>query len=502
MFEASHPFLFFDYWRVPYRLAPTEDGNGVGGAPTVPDCGWLRPSHAFGVNRPKLYWPRLASPQQHRVLLPPAGFRVEGVFGYGSLIPDQVAGQLLARTGGPWRPGPVVQDCHGRVVASVWRDTEGNVFLPFDPDDVITRYWSEQYRGPGRGRITSTAKRQAVKSYYRVRPALPRPVQIALRRRVARIQARTPFPRWPVESTLHDLYGLMFRYTAALAGRPVPYIAPWPAGRSWALVLTHDVETQAGYDRMSRLRDVEVRLGYRSSWNFVPKRYDVDPRVVDELTAAGCEVGVHGLYHDGRDLESLAVLQVRVPAMRDYAARWGAVGFRSPATQRNWEWMPMLGFDYDSSYPDTDPFEPQSGGCCSWLPFLNGDLVELPITLPQDHTLFVILSQQDERVWLDKTEQLKASGGMALLITHPDYTDHGPLVAAYHRLLAAHRNDPDAWRALPRDVSAWWRRRQASHLEPAGDGWQVVGPAAGEATVSFAALDGFGRSSLLRQEQP
>ena len=124
--------------------------------------------------------------------------------------------------------------------------------------------------------------------------------------------------------------------------------------------------------------------------------------------------------------------------MRDHAARWGAVGFRSPATQRNWEWMPLLGFDYDTSYPDTDPFEPQSGGCCSWLPFFNGNLVELPITLPQDHTLFVILGHQDERVWLDKTEQLRAAGGMALLITHPDYTDHGPLIAAYRRLLAAY----------------------------------------------------------------
>jgi hypothetical protein len=52
--------------------------------------------------------------------------------------------------------------------------------------------------------------------------------------------------------------------------------------------------------------------------------------------------------------------------------------------------MASLPFEYDSSYPDTDPFEPQPGGCCSWLPYFNGPLVELPITLPQDHTLFVI----------------------------------------------------------------------------------------------------------------
>ena len=51
--------------------------------------------------------------------------------------------------------------------------------------------------------------------------------------------------------------------------------------------------------------------------------------------------------------------------MRAYAERWEAVGFRSPATHRDWELMPLLGVDYDSSSPDTDPFEPKSGGCCT-----------------------------------------------------------------------------------------------------------------------------------------
>ena len=50
--------------------------------------------------------------------------------------------------------------------------------------------------------------------------------------------------------------------------------------------------------------------------------------------------------------------------------------------------MPRLGFEYDSSYTDTDPYEPQPGGCCSYLPYFNESLVELPITLPQDHTVF------------------------------------------------------------------------------------------------------------------
>ena len=108
----------------------------------------------------------------------------------------------------------------------------------------------------------------------------------------------------------------------------------------------------------------------------------MDDETVAALTSAGFEVGVHGLYHDGRDLESERMLRKRLPEIRRYAERWRAVGFRSPATNRDWSLMPLLGFDYDSSFPDTDPFEPQAGGCCSLLPYFNGDLVELPITLP------------------------------------------------------------------------------------------------------------------------
>ena len=220
-----------------------------------------------------------------------------------------------------------------------------------------------------------------------------------------------------------------------IAEEPVPRLAPWPDGKRWALVLTHDVETALGYENIRVLRDVEHASGFRSSWNFVPLRYDVADAVVDDLWENGFEVGVHGLYHDGRDLESRSTLTDRLPSIREWRDRWHAVGFRSPATHRSWELMPLLPFDYDSSSPDTDPYEPRPGGCLSWLPFFNDDLVELPITLPQDHTLFVILGHVDEGVWVEKTAAIREQSGMALLITHPDYMLDEALVDAYRRYL-------------------------------------------------------------------
>jgi glycosyltransferase involved in cell wall biosynthesis len=172
--------------------------------------------------------------------------------------------------------------------------------------------------------------------------------------------------------------------------------------------------------------------------------------------------------------------------MRSHAERWNAVGFRSPGTQRKWGWMPRLGFDYDSSYSDTDPYEPQPGGCCTYLPYFNDDLVELPITLPQDHTLFTILQHPDADVWLRKAHLLRERHAMALVLTHPDYARDPRISQGYRRLLDTFRDDDSAWRALPRDVAAWWRRRAASSIRGSGGGWTIEGPAAGEGRVRFA----------------
>jgi hypothetical protein len=227
-------------------------------------------------------------------------------------------------------------------------------------------------------------------------------------------------------------------------------------------------------------------IDLRSSWNFVPERYRLDSSIVDGLREGGFEIGVHGARHDGRDLASRQLLEQRLPVMRAAAERWQAVGFRSPATQRAWDLMPLLAFDYDSSYPDTDPYEPQAGGCCTWLPFFNRELVELPLTMPQDHTLFVLLGHTDASLWLEKTEHLQAAGGMVLLNTHPDYQVDGRALNAYRTYLQSVTPDSTAWHALPSEVNAWWRRRAATSIERRNGSWAAVGPAGSEAEIRLA----------------
>ncbi|MGZ4429735.1 MAG: hypothetical protein ACXVXC_05950 [Nocardioidaceae bacterium] len=498
MFESSHPFAPFDYLRVPYDVVGTAAPRG-----TPSYVGVLRASPRENPAGGRLVWvrdvrrgPRRES-RRHR--------RRAGLYRLaGCPLPCHLSlDDPWTLLGGPpdgWHPVTPVLDAERRPVAQVWRHDDGTTFLPFDPGEVMHCCWSEGYRTLGAAARARTTLRSAmVHGYYGVRPLLPRPVQLTLRRALARRQELPDFPAWPVEHGLHDLYAWLLGEVGTVAGAPVPWIAPWPDGKTWAFVLTHDVETRQGRDERELLRADERSRGYRSSWNFVPERYDVDAATRAAVEADGCEVGVHGLRHDGKDLASARALARRLPAIRDYADRWGATGFRSPATQRGWRLMPRLGFDYDSSYTDTDPYEPQPGGCCSVYPFFidpsrrtrsspssaQRRMVELPITLPQDHTLFEILREPDGRIWLDKAHQLRSQGAMVLVLTHPDYARDPHEAAAWRDLLEAFHGDETMWHALPRDVAAWWRQRAASVPRRVDGRWEVHGPAAGRARVTL-----------------
>ncbi|HYY20218.1 MAG TPA: hypothetical protein VE864_15375 [Streptosporangiaceae bacterium] len=487
MFQASQPFAFFDYFRTPYEVLPPRQGNGHAGAAAFVRT--LTAAARPGQAARSLMWIGAdARPAARSAAAQLGCYRLDNFTFFGHVAPDAAVLAMLQQPGQGWHPAESIRTADGRRVAAIWRDKDGNVFLPFDPGEVMRLFWSEGYREIGRSAMAVFCRAAALRGYYLARPALPRPVQLTLRRLFTRVQAAAPFPGWPIEDSLHDFYEWLFAVIADVADGPVPFMGLWPAGRSWALVLTHDVETATGYRDMELLRAPERARGYGSSWNFVGARYQVDDKTVRSLQDDGCEIGVHGLRHDGRDLAGRLVDE-RLPAMWEHARRWNAVGFRSPATHRDWNLMPRLGFGYDSSYTDTDPYEPQPGGCCTFLPYFNHDMVELPITLPQDHTMFTILQHQDGELWLRKAGHIRDRGGMVLVLTHPDYAHDQRLAHGYQALLDTFADDGTAWRALPREVAAWWRTRAASAIRRHGDGWSIDGPASDTGQVCFAGTE-------------
>lgn len=235
----------------------------------------------------------------------------------------------------------------------------------------------------------------------------------------------------------------------------------YPSACKSAIVLTHDVETQEGYDFIPDVMAVEKRYGFRSSWNLVPYKYKIHEDILVHIRSEGHEVGIHGYNHDGRLFFSRREFDRRVPYINEAIEKYGAVGFRAPMVHRQLEWLQDLNIQYDASCFDCDAYQPFPGGCASIWPFKAGKFIELPYTLLQDHALFCLLGQKSADLWIRKAAWLRERHGMVLPITHPDYLKEGDHLKIYEELLAYLAEWKDAWRALPREValhfSGIWR---------------------------------------------
>ncbi len=127
------------------------------------------------------------------------------------------------------------------------------------------------------------------------------------------------------------------------------------------------------------------------------------------MTAQGFEVGVHDLRHDGKLYRGREGFAANAARINGYLKEWGAVGFRAGFMFHNLEWLLDLDIQYDASTFDTDPFEPQPDGAGTIFPFWKAGAagrgyVELPYTLPQDSTLFLLFGEPGPDIWLRKLD--------------------------------------------------------------------------------------------------
>jgi glycosyltransferase involved in cell wall biosynthesis len=302
-------------------------------------------------------------------------------------------------------------------------------------------------------------------AYYQVNPLLPRRLLIALRRARARIKLRTHGDLWPIDEK---------------AAPPPRNWQGWPDGKRFAFVMTHDVETDVGLDRCRDLMRIDQEFGIVSSFYFVPERYEVPKELRDHLASQGFEIAVQDLKHDGKLFRSRPKFLEHAKSINRYLKDWDVVGFRAGAMHHKLDWFHSLNIEYDASTFDYDPFEPQPDGTGTIFPFRvepqNGTgkgYVEMPYTLPQDFTLFVILMQESIDLWKKKLDWVASKGGMCLLITHPDYMTFngrpgrfGEYPADYYREFLQHVKEKYAgqyWNATPREVARHCEKVRVPH---------------------------------------
>jgi hypothetical protein len=320
--------------------------------------------------------------------------------------------------------------------------------------------------------------------YYRLKPFIPRAVRTAVRRRLAS----------RLRGSIADIWPIMPGSEQPPANWP-----GWPHGKKFAVVLTHDVESAVGLRKCRELMQLDLEFGFRSSFNLVPEgNYNVPSELREELASHGFEVGIHDLRHDGRLFASRREFSRKAMRINGYLRDWNATGFRSGFMLHKLDWLHELDIQYDASTFDTDPFEPQPEGRHTIFPFWvphrianhespvtnhsadsRPGYVELPYTLPQDSTLFLLLREQTIDIWLRKLDWIAKHGGMALVNIHPDYlsfdgaveTDSQYPCSRYKAFLEyLHKQYEGAfWNETPREVAQFYAHAMRVPMATAGD---------------------------------
>lgn len=365
------------------------------------------------------------------------------------------------------------------------------VLLPFNPDEVASSLRYERYYCNNK---TSSKKSIIRDVYYLLRPVFP----VAFRRHLQRIWLKgwnkASFPRWPGDCNVDLMFKQMMHCALQLQPESeIPFIWFWPEGWSGCSIMTHDVETQAGLRYADTLMDINDSYGIKSSFQLIPDaRYSVTPAILESIRKRGFEVNVHDLKHDGRLYENEVDFKKAAAKINNFVQEFGSQGFRSGALYRNQEWFSEFRFSYDMSVPNSAHLDPQHGGCCTFMPYFVGSLLEIPVTMTQDYTLFHVLEQYSLDLWHEQLDIIMKQHGLASFIVHPDYIQTSRPMGIYRELLAYLsylRQQKGLWLALPGEVNIWWRQRNNMHLVWNDDCWQIEGQGAERARIAYARIE-------------
>lgn len=364
---------------------------------------------------------------------------------------------------------------------------DGNIYLPFDPACVVDNLYREEYIGEWRRGSISTLARM----YYFIRPLLSVGVRRYLQRLHLRGWDKLPFPRWPVDCSVDNLFGQLMLLSLRASGvERIPFIWFWPDGAPSAAIMTHDVEATAGRDFCATLMDIDDSFGIKASFSVIPEeRYAVEQNFLASIRDRGFEVVVHDLNHDGHLYRTREQFLKRAAKINAYGRQYGAEGFRAGVLYRKQVWYDALDFAYDMSVPNVAHLDPQRGGCCTVMPYFIGNILELPVTAAQDYTLFNILNDYSIDLWKKQIDLITGKHGLISFIVHPDYVINSRARCIYEQLLnrlRELRKEKSIWFATPGEVNRWWRQRDEMELINNQQGWRIEGEGSERARLAYA----------------
>jgi len=233
-------------------------------------------------------------------------------------------------------------------------------------------------------------------------------------------------------------------------------------GKRYVCLMTHDVDSREGLRRARRIVKLEEKYDVPSAWYIPSKRYKLDRAVLENLANHG-EIGAHDTKHDGKlgqISENKLVRRLHdVKKTLEKIIGQPVKGFRAPLLQHNaniLEALERVGYAYDSSVPTWEPNHPSSMGPCgvgTVYPLHTDGIVEIPVTLPQDHQMNQVLglsAKQTVKKWLEMVYLIKKLEGVGTILVHPNHKiGHSRKSDIYEELLNSLISDNDILLTTP-----------------------------------------------------
>lgn len=202
-----------------------------------------------------------------------------------------------------------------------------------------------------------------------------------------------------------------------------------------SLVITHDIDSEKGLQKAAGLMKVEEKLELKSTWFLPSDEYRLNRALVQEL-AKSSHVGSHDTKHDGRLIQIQKHSDLVQRLMSSRLRLESIIGktvdrFRSPLLQFSRRIIKALaeaGYKMDFSAPTWEPVHPStmSGfGVESVQAFKVDEIVELPLTLTQDHQVINLLGmscREAMKLWIEQAKLIRSVMGDIVLLVHPDYS--------------------------------------------------------------------------------
>ena len=280
----------------------------------------------------------------------------------------------------------------------------------------------------------------------RLRTLIGRMIGIYERRRA---HTWAQFPRWPIDLSADFLSDLI-----AGDGASDEEQVPTPV---W---LSHDLDTAEGLRNLTNaFLDIEEAAGARSTNYIVPCDWPIDHGLLREVRDRGHEVGVHGHDHSNTTpFCDASERRRRLSAAADLIEAYAVTGYRAPSLVRTRALLDDLSslYRYDSSIPTSGGrFPVPNNGCASARPFLIGNILELPLTLPRDGSLRFLGYGPDAILdtWKRCAELIRRSRGVVSLLTHCEarFSGNPAMLDTYRRFLA-HLNEDGRYRFTTADA--------------------------------------------------